>query len=53
MTKMPLRDSDLRQAAHEDGIRPGDRACSLLREFQERRDEDDDRRWPRREPRKS
>lgn len=24
-TKMSLRDSDLRQAAHEDGIRPGDK----------------------------
>lgn len=36
--RMPLRDSDLRQAAFEDQLRPGDPSWSLLRELQERRD---------------
>lgn len=42
MSRMPLRDADIRQAAHEDGIRPGDKAWSLLRELQARRDAKDE-----------
>lgn len=36
--RMPLRDSDLREAAFEDQLRPGDPSWSLLRELQRRRD---------------
>lgn len=38
MTRMPIRDSDLRQAVSESGIRPGDEAWSALTELQRRRD---------------
>lgn len=36
--RMPLRDSDLRSAAFEDQLRPGDPSWNLLRELQKRRD---------------
>lgn len=37
---MPLRDADLREAAVEHEIRPGDPGWRLLVELQERRDRD-------------
>lgn len=41
MSRMPLRDPDLRQAVHEEGVRPGDKCWRLLRELQARRDAED------------
>lgn len=38
MSRMTIRDADLRRAVTEDGIRPGDPSWSLLRELQHRRD---------------
>ena len=38
MTRMKIRDADLRQAVTEDGIRPGDPSWSALTELQHRRD---------------
>lgn len=46
MSRMPLRDADIRQAAHEDGIRPGDPSWDLLRELQARRDAEGEKREP-------
>lgn len=50
MERMPLRDADLRQAAHEAWIRPGDSSWGLLRELQARRDAEDEKEQLPRQP---